>query len=127
MKFRYLPVGLLALAALHGTPSHADATVDRGREVFKQCEGCHSVVPGETRYGPSLAGIVDRPAGRLQGYDYSDALRGAKFKWDAKHLTQWLADEPKNMVPGTRMEYPGMANAADLQALIAYLGTVKSR
>jgi cytochrome c2 len=33
----------------------------------------------------------------------------------------------KNMVPGSRMEYPGIADPNDLQALIDDLSTTKSR
>lgn len=31
-----------------------------GRQVFKKCQACHSLEPGKTILGPSLAGIVDR-------------------------------------------------------------------
>lgn len=101
--------------------------IERGRQVFKLCEGCHSVVPGEHLYGPSVAGLVGRPAGKLKGYNFSDDLGNVKFKWDPKHLEQWLGDEAKNMVPGTRMEFPGITDKGDLQALIKYLATVKAK
>ena len=101
--------------------------IERGRQIFKLCEGCHSVAPGEHRYGPSLAGVVGRPAGKLRGYNFSADLGKVKFRWDAKHLNQWLGDEAKNMVPGTRMEFPGIADAGEVQALVKYLATVKAK
>jgi len=121
---RALTVLLIAFGAQ--MTAHA-GQVDQGRDMFKQCVACHSTTPGETRFGPSLAGIVGRPAGRLKGYEFSDELHAVKFKWDAAHLQQWLEDEPKNMVPGTRMEFPGISNPADLKALIAYLETLKAK
>ncbi|WP_018412165.1 c-type cytochrome [Methyloversatilis thermotolerans] len=108
--------------------AHADpAAVERGREVFKLCAGCHSVDKDVTLFGPSLHGIANRPAGRLKGYEYSDALAAARFRWDAKNLTRWLEDEPKNMVEGTRMEFPGITDRKALADLVAYLMSLKGR
>jgi cytochrome c len=119
-------VCVITLAVLLASWTLARASnVEHGKEVFKLCEGCHSVTAGETRFGPSLAALVGRPAGRLAGYDFSDALAAAGFKWDRRHLTQWLSDEPKNMVPGTRMEFPGISNPADVASLIDYLSTLE--
>lgn len=110
-----------------GLASAEAASVEKGREVFKLCEGCHSLTPEEHRFGPSLAGLAGRPAGKLKGYQYSDSLQQIKFRWDAKHLRQWLEDEPKNLVPGTRMEFPGINNLDDLKSIVEFLGTLKSR
>lgn len=125
MLSRVSQLGLLFSALLVFSGGTQANEIERGRQVFKLCEGCHSVVPGEHLYGPSLAGLVARPAGRLKGYNFSDDLAKVRFKWDAKHLEQWLGDEAKNMVPGTRMEFPGITDQSDLRALIKYLGTLK--
>ena len=116
----------LSLGPCLATPA-GSAELLRGEEVFKLCVGCHSLAPGEHRFGPSLAGVVGRPAGRLKGYGFSDALKAMRFRWDAKALTQWLGDEPKNMVPGTKMEFPGITEPADLQALVKYLSSVRAK
>lgn len=76
--------------------------------------------------GPSLAGVVGRRAGQLKGYAFSESLSKVRFKWDADHFKTWLNDEPKNMLPGTRMEFPGITDPADVKALVAYLGTIKN-
>jgi cytochrome c len=115
---------LLAVLSLVTISARAD-DIEHGRNMFKLCEGCHSLVAGEHRYGPSLAGIAGRRAGQLKGYVFSDPLSKVRFNWDADHLTTWLNDEPKNMVPGTRMEFPGITDLADVKALVAYLGTIK--
>jgi cytochrome c len=49
----------LILAALGGNPSHA-GDPGRGKELFQQCNGCHSVETGEGKAGPSLRGIFKR-------------------------------------------------------------------
>lgn len=123
---RALGLSALLVAWAMSPGARADE-VAAGREAYKLCEGCHSLTPGEHRYGPSLAGVLNRPAGRLKGYQFSDALTSVRFRWDAGHLTQWLSDEPKNMVPGTRMEFPGLSDPQQVQALIRFLGTVKAR
>lgn len=107
------------------TPAALTGDAALGREVFKGCEGCHSVQPNVHLFGPSLAGVVGRPAGRLKGYTFSDALAAQKFTWTNQRLEAWLGDEPKNLVPGTRMEFPGIADKARLRELIAYLDTLK--
>lgn len=99
----------------------------RGRELFRLCEGCHSLKRGEHLFGPSLAGVFNRRVGSVKGYDYSAALQQARFRWDEQHLRQWLADASANMLPGTRMEFGGIQNASDMQALIAYLKTAKEK
>lgn len=115
-------VAAFAVTAAAATPSE---DVARGRDVFKRCEGCHSDKPRQTLYGPSLAGIVGRPAGRLRGYAFSDALASEKFVWTPERLARWVGDEPKNMVPGTRMEFPGIADDDEVRQLILYLRTLK--
>lgn len=125
MKKNTLPL-LLAIFFSSLSISHAGDAV-HGKEVFKLCKGCHSVVPGEHRYGPSLAGVVGRTAGKLKGYVYSDALAAVKFRWSEQAVVKWISDEPKNMVPGTRMEFPGMPNSQDAQDLASYLATVKAK
>ena len=122
----WLFVSALATSASAATtPEALTGEAALGREVFKGCEGCHSVQPNVHLFGPSLAGIVGRPAGRLKGYTFSDALAAQKFRWTNQRLEAWLGDEPKNLVPGTRMEFPGIADRSQLHQLITYLNTLK--
>ena len=48
-----------------------------GRLVFRKCQACHSMEPGKTILGPSLAGILGRKAGSDPGYSYSPAMKQA--------------------------------------------------
>ena len=59
------------------------------------------------------------------GYDYSPALGGALFTWDAALLDAWLTN-PEALVPGQRMGY-SVPDAADRSDLIAFLQRVSRR
>jgi cytochrome c len=98
-----------------------------GRSSFQAaCAVCHGVKPGERRLGPSLAGIVGRPAGATPGFVYSPAMAKSGIKWDEASLNAFLT-APQKSVPGTRMIYAGMADAAKRKALIAYLRTLPAK
>ncbi len=94
---------------------------ERGEAVFKRnCSICHSLDPGKNRVGPSLAGVVGRPAGSAFGFHYSSANAGSGIIWTEDKLDDYLAD-PQRMVPGTLMVFPGLKNPDDRQALIKFL------
>lgn len=117
--------GLVFLAILMGiaSPSSALAAEDvmRGAQVYRACVACHALEPGLHLTGPSLGGVWNRPAGRVEGFTrYSDALRGAGFPWDRVALDAWLAN-PKTMIEGTSMVFPGIADAHARADLIAFL------
>ena len=92
--------------------------------AFAQCVACHAVEPGRNGIGPTLAGVFGRKAAALPGFAYSPALRQSGLTWDEPTLDRWL-ESPAQTVPGNRMVYPGMRDAADRRAVIAYLKTLK--
>lgn len=96
-----------------------------GRQVFKKCEVCHSLEPGKTLVGPSLAGIVGRKAGAEPGYDYSPAMKQANIAWDGKTLDTYLAD-PQKMVPGNKMPFAGLKTDHDRADVIAFLSSSRT-
>ena len=100
------------------------AAADGKPATFAQCIACHSVEPGKHGIGPSLAGAFGSKAGAVAGFNYSPALKEAGLTWDEATLDQWLAG-PMAMVPGTRMSYAGMSDAAKRKELIEYLKTLK--
>ena len=110
-----LSVGDIAAAA--GDPK-------RGAQVFQACMACHSVKPGEHLTGPSLAGIWNRKAGTVEGFQrYSDALKHTNVAWNEATLDRWLAN-PEQFVAGNNMTFPGLRESKDRQDVIAYLRAV---
>jgi cytochrome c2 len=96
-----------------------------GRLVFRKCQACHSMEPGKTILGPSLAGIMGRKAGSDPGYNYSPAMKQANIVWDAKTLDAYLSD-PQKLVPGNKMPFPGLKTDHDRADVIAYFAAPAS-
>jgi cytochrome c len=116
----------LALAALLSlTVPAAAADPAAGQRLFKvQCAACHAIVPGKHMAGPSLAGIVGRETGTIEGFHYSGANANAHLVWTPAALDKYLVN-PQAIIPGTIMAYPGLRNDTQRADLIAYLETVK--
>jgi cytochrome c len=70
--------------------------------------------------GPSLNGVVGRPAGTFPGYSYSDANKNSGLTWDQATLKEYLKD-PRGKVPGTKMAFAGLTSETDIDNVIAYL------
>ncbi len=98
----------------------ADAT--KGQRVFLQCQSCHVRDPGVNRIGPSLAGIVGRAAGTIEGFNYTDANKNSGITWSPEKMFQYL-ENPQRVVPGTKMAFAGLPNGQDRADLIAFLQT----
>ncbi|MFQ5565190.1 MAG: c-type cytochrome [Paracoccaceae bacterium] len=117
---------VLALLGLGGSVSPATETGDpeAGRQVFRACAACHSLVPDRHMTGPSLAAIWGRKAATIEGFSrYSEALKAANVIWDEHSLDAWLAD-PRGFVPGNRMTFQGLTDAEQRRDLIAFLRSV---
>lgn len=106
-----------ALPASAGDPA-------RGERVFQRCYACHSIEPAETGLpGPNLHGVVGRPAGADQRFEYSPALRALARRdhvWTAANLDAFLID-PLAVAPGNAMAFFGLRDDRDRADLIAYL------
>lgn len=87
---------------------------------FAKCASCHSIKPGRSGIGPSLAGIYGKPAARDPNYRYSDALRNADLVWDAATLDRFLT-RPRDLVPGNRMTFAGLSDPAQRAQIIAFI------
>lgn len=112
---------LVVLAMMAGTPAWAQGDVAKGKKLFQRCRTCHALKPGTSKYGPSLRGLFGRKAGTAEGYNrYSPAMKESGVAWNAETLDKFLA-APKKFIPGNRMPYPGLKEAADRADLIAYL------
>jgi len=112
-----LAIGLLA------TPASAQSgDAARGQRVFNtQCRACHTLEKdGASTAGPNLHGVFGRKAGTGGGYDSSDAMKTSGIVWDDATMADYNRD-PKGKVPGTKMLFNGVKNAAQLADLFAYL------
>ncbi len=113
-----------ALLAAHTAsaqmPSPAAKTPD-GSTLFKQqCATCHTTnLSDPVRQGPSLYKIVGRPAGKVDGFHYSDGFAKADFVWDDTRLDAWLSN-PQAVIPGALMAYR-QSKPEIRAAIIAYV------
>jgi cytochrome c len=115
--------GALALAAA-GVGAQPSGDAAKGAAVFDDhCSDCH-VLEGVGQ-GPSLIGVVGRPAGSLAGYDYTAALKASGLTWTPANLDRFLTD-PKTLVPGTAMSAT-VVDPAQRHDLIAYLATLQPK
>jgi cytochrome c len=99
----------------------ASADPKRGENAAKKCVSCHTFNKGEPhKVGPNLWGVLNRSKGGAPGFNYSAAMKAKGGNWTIEELYQYLAN-PKAMVPGTTMNFPGVARAGERADLIAYL------
>ena len=108
-----------ALVAATGV-ALADADAERGARRFEDCVACHALEKDKESVGPSLYGVFGRKAGEGTEFRYSPALKRSGITWDPASIDTFIAD-PQATVPGNRMPYAGIADAAARADLIAYL------
>jgi cytochrome c len=95
-----------------------------GERLFKaECSVCHSPQPGRNLIGPSLFNVVNRHSGQIPDFHYSDANRQSGLTWNVTTLDRYLT-APRDIVPGTKMTFPGVKDAKQRADLIAYLATL---
>ncbi|MBB4261716.1 MULTISPECIES: c-type cytochrome [unclassified Bradyrhizobium] len=92
-----------------------------GATLFKQqCAACHTTNLSEpARQGPPLLKVVGQPAGKVEGFRYSQGLANADFTWDEARLDAWLTN-PQAVIPGVVMAYR-QGKPETRAAIIAYL------
>jgi cytochrome c len=123
MRFPNLTLGLVASLVLGANPTLA-ADVEAGKIAFKKCALCHTAEAGKNKIGPSLFGVVGRKSGSVDNFSYSEAMKNFDHTWDTETLDTYLAD-PRAVVPGTKMIFPGIKDKTERDDVIAYLETLK--
>jgi cytochrome c len=120
-----IPLALSMFALVMAGPVFADGDAVNGEKIFKKCMACHSAVDKTNKVGPYLLGIVDRAVASIDTYKYSDAMKeyAASTKiWDEAALAAYL-ENPRAVVPKTKMAFPGLKKTDDRNDVIAYLKT----
>jgi len=97
-------------------PQPADDTTKRGQQVFMQstCAMCHAITGtnANAKRAPDLTRVASR-----------ETLAAGAIRNDPTALTAWIAD-PQAIKPGTHMPANALPSS-DMEALIAYLETLK--
>jgi cytochrome c len=115
------PANLAAvLCVLAAASAHADGDAVRGEKRFEECVACHALARGAESVGPSLYGVFGRKAGEGGEFRYSPALKRSGITWD-EHTIETFITDPQAVVPGNRMPFAGIPDAAARADLIAYL------
>ena len=120
MKLFAATVSFASIVMLFAGSALADGDPARGEKIFAKCKACHTLEAGKNKIGPSLAGLFGRKAGTVEGYNYSDAMKSSGIVWNDETLFKYL-EKPKDVVPGTKMVFPGLKDPQDRNDLIAYL------
>ena len=126
MNKHILGAALIAGIAMGaGAAQAADAAA--GKDVFKQCMACHTAEQGKNKVGPSLCGVVGRPAASIDGFKYSKPMQekaAGGLVWTPDNLKAYIT-APKEVVPGGTMAFAGIKDAGKVDDLIAFLGEQK--
>jgi ferredoxin len=93
--------------------------IDEGRKVFTDrslgsCDVCHSTRPGDDRVGPSLAGVGERAATRVEGLDAEAYLRQSILDPDAYIVDGFRAGQMLDI-------YGDRLSPEQIESLIDYL------
>ena len=88
--------------------------------VFNKCKACHSVDEAKNKVGPYLVGVFGRPAGSVEGFKYSEAMKSSGITWTEETIAAYLAD-PRGYIKGNRMAFTGLKDQDDIADVIAYL------
>ena len=113
-------IAAVTLLTLASQAVWAEGDPAKGEKVYKKCKACHSLEAGKNKVGPHLNGVIGREAGAVEGFKYSSAMADSGLVWDEETLDLFLV-KPKEVVPKTKMAFPGLKKEADRQDVIAYM------
>lgn len=124
-----LPIVFVAAAfALNVNSANAMGDAAKGERIFKKCKTCHNISKNKHKVGPTLVGIVGRPAGTAvdgkgKAFKYSNGMKQAGTDgvvWTPENLEKFLL-KPKGFVPKTKMTFRGLKKAVERADVIAFL------
>lgn len=101
----------------------AKANPENGAKLFKKCAACHTIEKGaKAKVGPNLWGITSANVAHMEGFAYSDAMKAKGGQWSLEALYTFL-ENPKGVVPGTKMAFAGLKKSSDRADVLAYLNS----
>jgi len=87
---------------------------------FARCAVCHNAAKGAgDKLGPNLWGVYGHPMGQ-GSFAFSDAVKNSGLTLDEATLDKWI-ENPRALVPGNMMSFPGIKDPAKRQEIIDYL------
>ena len=94
-------------------------------QVYMQrCAVCHTWEKGgAARLGPNLYGVYGEKMGE-GSFAFSQAVKNAALPMDDATLHAWL-ENPRKLIPGNRMSFPGLRDEAQRQEIIDFLKALK--
>lgn len=100
----------------------AAADLKKGKSLFMQCMACHDLTPESKpgKMGPTLHGVIGRPAGSVPGFAYSDAVAKSGKTWTVEEIDHWI-EKPSQYLPGNKMTFMGLKNPQDRASVLAYI------
>ena len=98
----------------------ANANIDNGQRVWRQCGACHVYDAEQNRGGPHLVNIIGREIGVAEGWRYSRALSEHGGIWTVEGLLAWL-ENPDTYIPGNQMAFRGLRNEQDRIDILGFL------
>ena len=116
---RFLVVPILLFMAMPALAQDAPP-------AFSRCVACHAI--GEDaghKVGPVLNGVVGRLVGSQPDYNYSQAMLAARdegMEWSRETVGRYLK-RPAHFLPGTTMNFYGMGDRTEIDAVIDYLAS----
>jgi glucose/arabinose dehydrogenase/cytochrome c2 len=117
-----------AVGSIAAIPAAFGAEASAGKTLFRQrCSVCHTAESGDDggAQGPSLIGVLGRPAASAPQFSYTQALKESKLAWDAATLKRFLG-APASVVPGTSMAL-AVPDEAERDNLIAYFQSASTQ